>query len=83
MYSSFISIAAPFNPSLTLYSGARVLNTTKKRRGLLGFWGPLGAFSSPLFNGLNRMEQSLGPSLGVAQERRFISRVSSLTVASL
>lgn len=26
------------------------------------------------------MEQSLGPSLGAAQERRFISRLSSLTV---
>jgi hypothetical protein len=37
------------------------------------FWGFLGAFSSQLFSGLNRIEHSLRPSPGVAQERRFTS----------
>jgi hypothetical protein len=44
--------------------------------------GDDGAFSSPLLMRLNRMEQSLGPILGVAQERRSFGRgeESSLTV---
>lgn len=59
------------------YPGGVKMLPAKKRRHLLGsiFWGRLGAFSSQLSSGLNRMQLGLGSGLKVAQERRFTRRI--------